>query len=158
MKKFKFRLQSLLKVREHMENQRKKDLADANRQVMKQESELETLSQKNDNTIKGKRKNQSGNISIAELLVYSRYLLKLRQNNLAGRELLSALYSTKEKKRRELLEASKERKVYEKLKEHDEERFNKEATDSARKESDETGINTFRLKHEQQNQYKHSSD
>ncbi|RKX29915.1 MAG: flagellar export protein FliJ [Candidatus Zixiibacteriota bacterium] len=149
MKKFKFRLQTLLRVKEHIEKQHQKELAEATQQVLRQVKELEAISHKSENTLEAKRQKQTNNVSVAELLVYSRYLLKLRRDNLAGRELMSALQTNERKKRKKLLEASREKKVYEKLKEHDQERFNNDAEAMAHKEADEIGLNIYRLRQKQ---------
>lgn len=150
MKKFRFRLQALLRVREHIEKQKQKKLAEATQAVLRQTGELDRICGQNIATMDNKRQKHTGAVSVAEMLIYSRYLLKLRKDNLTGREVLSALRSEEGKRRQKLLEASRDRKIYEKLREHDKERFNKNAATLARKEADEIGINTFRLKQKQQ--------
>ncbi len=149
MKKFRFRLKALLKVREHVEKQKQKELAVATQAVLGQRHELDGILQQNLTTMDDKREKQEGTLSVAEMLIYSRYLLKLRKDDVTGRELLVALSSEQGKRRQKLLEASRDRKVYDKLREKDLKRFNENAVALARKETDEIGINTFLLNQRQ---------
>lgn len=153
MKKFRFRLQALLKVREHVEKQKQKELAVATQAVLGQRSELDGILKRNLTTMDDKREKQGGTLSVAEMLIYSRYLLKLRKDDVTGRELLVALSSEQGKRRQKLLEASRDRKVYDKLREKDLKRFNENAVALARKETDEIGINTFLLNQRQKDRH-----
>ena len=151
MKKFKYRLETYLKVKEHIEKQKQKDLATTTHKVMQQKNILKKITDQKSTTIEKKRKNCEGKISVLEMLIYSRFFLKLKKDNVAGLEVLRALNKTQEKKRLALLEASKDKKIYEKLKERDQEKFNKEIQEILQKESDEIGLNVFRLKKSQSN-------
>ncbi len=151
MKKFKYRLETLLKVKEHIERQKQKDLAVTSQKVMQQNNILKQIRDQNSTALEKKRKSSEGKILVSEMLIYSRYFLKLKKDNIAGLELLRALNKTQEVKRLALLEASKNKKIYEKLKEGDQEKFNKEIEEILLKESDEIGLNVFRLRKSQSN-------
>jgi len=149
MKKFKYRLETLLKVKENIEKQKQKDLAAAASKVMEQKEVLKDINHKNAAALDKKRKSNKGNIIVSEMLIYSRYFLKLKRDNIAGLELLRVMSRAQEEKRKALLEASKVKNIYEKLKDRHQEEFNKKVEEILRKDSDETGLNVFRLKNNQ---------
>ncbi len=146
MKKFKYRLEALLKVKQHIEREKQKDLAKVRQRVLKQKQEIKQIEQAHKQVLNGKREKQSDRLSVAELLVYSRYLLKLKGDTLNNRELLRGLQKTESEKRDLLIQAVKERKTYEKLKERQREQFNKEIATLEMKEGDEIGLNSHRQK------------
>lgn len=149
MKKFQYRLQSILKIKEHIEKERQKDFAAAARQVQNQEQNLEQINGEQSSTCDRQRRSTRKTISLAEMLVYTRYLVKLRRDRITGTEMLKALDKTAEEKRASLVVAARERKIYQKLKEKRKEDFDKEAEAVDRKESDEIAANAFRQKTQQ---------
>lgn len=146
MKKFKYRLEALLRAKEQIEKERQKQHATALQQVYNQQQDLKRIDQSTSTTISQQRRGMTGSMSVAEMLVYCRYILKLKRDMLAGGELLKALEETEQKKRQSLVKASKERKVYEKLKERRREQFNDDVRSQTTKENDEIALNSFRLK------------
>lgn len=146
MKKFKYRLEALLRAKEHIEKEKQKQHAAALQQVYNQQRDLKRIDRHKGMTLSKQRRGMIGSMSIAEMLVYSRYILRLKRDVLAGSELLKALKETEQGKRQSLVEASKERKVYEKLKERRREQFNKNVQLQSTKENDEIALNSFRLK------------
>jgi flagellar FliJ protein len=148
MKKFKYRLETLLKAKEHIEKEKQKQHAAALQQVHNQQQDLKRIDQHRGTTLSQQRHGMTGSMSVAEMLVYCRYILKLKRDMLAGSELLNALQETEQGKRQTLVEASKERKVYEKLKERRHEQFNNDVRLQTTKENDEIALNSFRLKGE----------
>jgi flagellar FliJ protein len=146
MKKFKYRLEALLKAKEHIEKEKQKQHATALQQVHNQQQSLKRIDRYRKSTLYQQRRGMTGSMSVAEMLVYCRYILKLKRDTLAGGELLKALKETEQKKRQSLVEASKERKVYEKLKERRREQFNNDVSLQTTKENDEIALNSFRLK------------
>ena len=87
-----------------------------------------------------------GPMSVAEMLVYGRYLQKLKREKIGGEEVLSAFEKTEKEKREKLLEAAKERQIQEKLKEKQLEKHNDTILDAETKETDEIASNNHRLK------------
>ena len=99
-----------------------------------------------DSQSKRQRDDAQSHFTVAEMLVISRYLHKLKRDTILGQEVLKALKKEEDAKRRELLEATRERKKYEKLKEVQQDKHNSEIETVLAKENDETGVNTFRQK------------
>lgn len=63
-----------------------------------------------------------------------------------GEQMLSAFREEEVKKREKLLEAAREKKKYEKLKEKEQQKFYKEYNRQLNLEADETAITNFRRK------------
>ncbi len=147
MKKYRFRLEPLLNVRKHVEKQRQKELASAVLQVGFQKAHLDNLAAKRVETTESQRQIQGGKLSVYQLQTYSRYFVLLKKETLAGQELLRGFERDADNKRRKLIEAAKQRKIYEKLKETQQTKFYKTFSDAEKKEADEIGLNSFRLNH-----------
>jgi flagellar FliJ protein len=143
MKKFKYRLESLLKIKEHIEKEKQKAHAYAMKRVQDQLAELDDIERTKMDTLEGQRVAMTGRISLAEALVYSRYIMKLKKDRVTGDGMLNAFEKAAEKKRGELVEASRERQIYEKLKEKLKERYIKEHALDERKQADETATTRF---------------
>jgi len=144
VKRFKYRLQPLLNVKSHIERERQKDHALAVERIMRQEEQLSQVDAQRETTLIEQRAGLLGSISISKMLVYSRYLLKLKKNTLAGIETLRGLKKNADEKRLVLVEASKERKIYEKLKERQQDKYNRESARQEQKETDEIAITCYR--------------
>ncbi|RKX22340.1 MAG: hypothetical protein DRP35_02110 [Candidatus Zixiibacteriota bacterium] len=146
MKKFKYRLEALLKMKEHFEKEKQKEHALSLQRVRTQENNLSELeSEKNQNFMKHRTK-LKGSLSVAEMLVYGRYMIKLKRNSFSGEQMLGALRKQEEGKRSELLEATKEKKIQEKLKEKQHEIYIDDLKLLENNENDEIAGNNFRLK------------
>ena len=146
MKKFKYRLQALLKVKEHIEKERQKDHAVALQKVYHQTDELDRIDNSRMESQSAQRSQMTQNISVAEMLVYSRYLARLKREQLAGNELLHLLEGEAEEKRTELVIASKDRRVLEKLKEKQSAKHHAEIDQALTKENDEIALVCHRRK------------
>ena len=145
MKKFNFRLEALLKLRRQIEDERRRELAEARRKTQQQLRHRRDIDDRSRATVEYKREHQSGVMSVLQLQASSRYMLRLRRDGLAADELLRALRTTEGKKREDLVKAARDRKVYEKLKEQRRDRHYREAAHLESKDADETGLNTYRL-------------
>jgi len=146
MKKFKYRLQPLLKARQHLERERQKKLAEALNGVRKQQDSLNELGAENKALLKRQSREMSGRLIVADVLIYSRYLLKLRRDGLATGELLKVFQREASSRQDKLLEATKERKRYELLEEKLRARHDTEVRRVETREGDETALNSYRLK------------
>ncbi len=133
----------MLKVREHKEKERQKELAEAQGQVVEQKGKLTELDEHRVSTFDHQRKRLVGTISVAETLVCSRYLVRLKRDRIAGSELLRGLEREVENRRQKLVEAAKERKIYELLKEKQKTRHRKAIDKAEQKDLDEVSINVF---------------
>lgn len=146
MKKYDFRLKALLKMCEHQEKERQKELAASQRKVNRQLEQLRQLGHQKDNTYSKRLSAEQKPFTVAEMLVYSRYIHKLKRESLMGEQMLSAFREEEVKKREKLLEAAREKKKYEKLKEKEQQKFYKEYNRQLNLEADETAITNFRRK------------
>lgn len=146
MKKYDFRLKALLKMCEHREKERQKELAGSQRKVNRQLEELQKLDGQRSSTYTKRLSAEQKPFTVAEMLVYSRYIHKLKRESLMGEQMLSAFKEEEAKKREKLLEATREKKKYEKLKEKERENFYKEYNRQLNLEADETALTNFRRK------------
>jgi flagellar FliJ protein len=146
MKKFKFRLEPLLKIKAHIEREKQKHLALAAQQVVAQETYLHELNRDRQAAQNEQRGYLSGMLKPNLLLNYSRYFLKLKKNELTGSEILKVYRIEREKRRQDLLEATKQKKIYEKLKEHKKDSYQKEMETIIRKEQDDIASKMFHRK------------
>ncbi len=146
MKQFKYRLQAILKVKEHLEHERQKEHGVAVRKVIVQQDELKSIDNTRLGTYDEQRDKLVGNLSVAEMLIYSRYLSKLKRDTLTGREFLRALEKDAETRRGKLVEATRDKKIYERLKEKKQDEYNQSMKRLQSKEEDETAIVGFRRK------------
>jgi flagellar FliJ protein len=137
MKKFNFRLEKILQLRTHFEKEKQKILGQAIQKVVAQDNALSDIDQTRRQTQNQQRTQLHGKIDTNLMSMFSRYYLKLKKNELAGRELLDALRIEQEKKRLDLVKATREKKIYEKLKERKFEDFQKEYQLQLQKEQDE---------------------
>ena len=115
-------------------------------QVNAQKSTLDKLAAKKIQTADAQRQIQSGKLSVYQLQSYSRYFVLLKKETLTGQELLRGFERDADQKRRKLIEAAKQRKIFEKLRETQQTKFYKHIDEVEKKEADEVGLNSFRLK------------
>lgn len=146
MKKFRYRLQALLKVKDHIERERQKEHSAAMAKVINQQEQLARVDGEKDATIESQRNSLGQRFTVADMLVYSRYIQKLRRDRVVGEGLLGGLKKDAEQKRAKLVAASQEKQKYEKLRDRQKERHSKQADDMMTKEDDETATNVFRRK------------
>lgn len=146
MKKFKYRLETLLKVKEHIEKEKQKEHAVAVNKVNQQEKQLQNIDNAKTTTFEKQRSRMKSSIVVAEMLVCSRYLNKLKRENMAGKELLKALKKKSEEKREKLIEASRDKKIYEKLKEKQRDKYNEMIKMLETKDNDEIAIRNYDIK------------
>jgi flagellar FliJ protein len=144
VKRFKYRLEPLLKIRQYREKERQKEHAAAAQEVVKQKQELESLENHRAETFDLQRQRLVGTMSVADALICSRYLVRLKRQRMAGTGLLHGLEREAEKKRRKLVEAARERKMYELLKEKQQLRHRQEIEKFDQKLLDEVAVVAFR--------------
>ena len=146
MKRFSYRLEPLLKVKAHREKEKQRDLAEALQHVYAQKDKLGEIDTQREQTVSHQRRSLTGTLILRELLVCSRYLTRLKKDAVTGQELLRGYERTADEKREKLVEATKEKKIYEKLKEKQQDDFMKSVEDAERKENDEVAGNCYRRK------------
>lgn len=80
MKKFKFRLETLLKYRKILEDQARLELAEADRRLKEEQSKLKKLEDDLNRTIEALYQKQSETVTAEELSLYSSYISRLKHN------------------------------------------------------------------------------
>ncbi len=145
-KRFRFRLDSLLRIKEHHEREKQKELATATAKVLSQQHELERIKSETGQTLDRQRDCLGASLSVPQLSLFSRFLVRLKKDHVATQEILNGLKRAQDKRREALLEATKERKMYQKLKEKAFDTYRKEIAHDEMKEMDEAGMNSFRLR------------
>jgi len=143
MKKFKFRLEPLLKLKAYREKENQKVHAAAHQKVLTQENKLVAINSERGTNQKELLDYLHGRLNLPKLTGYSRYFLKLRKDELTGWAMLKVLSKDAEEKRLRLLEATCQRKIFEKLKEHHRDNHRKESDLLDQKEQDEIGTQMF---------------
>lgn len=119
MPTFKFRLESVLELRKRIEEQRKKELASLRELLRKEQDFLKELETKTVEALQGMKECQKGTIfNIEEVMRYYRYFTFCRDKIKEQISIIEGLIASVEKKREDLVAASKERKILEKLKEN----------------------------------------
>ena len=146
MKKFKYRFESLLKVKSELEKQRQKDFAQVKQKVNSQTQKIEQIEKDFGHSLNKQRQKQVNKISVAEMLVYGRYYVKLKKENISNNEMLRALNVELEKKRNSLVKSTVEKKKYEKLKENLLIRHKSDSAKAETKDNDEIASNNFSFK------------
>ena len=142
-KKFKFRLEPLLKIREHREKERQKEHASATADVQRQRGQIDGIDRERLDTIEYQRLHSLGQLSIASALASSRFLVRLKRDRITGKEFLRALEKKAEQKRQLLVHAARERKIFESLKEKQSVRHVEEANKAEQKVLDEVAVTAF---------------
>jgi flagellar protein FliJ len=144
MKKFKFRLAPLLKVKAYREKQRQKEHSAAVVNELAQEQKLDALNVHRADVISLQTDMVDKTLSPNQLMNYARYMMKLRKDGMVGGEMLKVLGKETERRRALLAQAATERKVYERLKENQEKDFLDAIEKAERKESDALAIDNYR--------------
>lgn len=139
MKKFKFRFEKILGFRRHCEMEKQRELADVLHRRQKQLDHLGSIREDRAGQQTGQKNQMVGIIQPTRLNGYTRYYLVLNQMESTGRAVLQQITGEADKKREELLEASREKKIYEKLKERHWEKYNNEVNLLTQKEMDDIG-------------------
>ncbi len=143
MSRFKYRFEKILSYRGHQEKQKQRKLAEVRKLEQAQNDKISGVMKDRSRTQRKEAEQLTGTLNPVCLTGYSRYYLKLKQVELTGRELLQQIGVEVEKRRQALVEATRQKKMYEKLKERHLERFNHEYNLALQKENDEIGQQVF---------------
>ncbi len=139
MKKFKFRFEKLLSYRRYLEKQKQRELAAIQNMEMQQRRKLKHIAADRSTHQKQERQHLRGKIYPDRLRGFTRYYLLLNKMEISGQEVLRQIEKEVDKKRGELIEASKQKKIYEKLKERHRSRYDRQLNLLLQKENDEVG-------------------
>ncbi|MCH9031442.1 MAG: flagellar export protein FliJ [candidate division Zixibacteria bacterium] len=138
MKRFKFRLDRLLKIKSRIQHEKQRDFALAERRASDQSEKLNALNDTKLKSYGSRRKRQLGKVSVETLRVFSRYFIRLKKVELESSAMLDALNAECSKKREFLVKASRETKTLENLRDRQREVYIKMVNSLETKEADET--------------------
>ena len=140
MAKFTFTLDGVLRQRIHVEEQRQRELASVQAELTALEAELRAMDRSVGESTADVRNNRLvGQLDLAYLTAHRRYTAAMQRKAMALAQQMVAVKTRLETHRKALLEAAKQRKIIEKLRENRKERW---AQDMARRETaalDEVG-------------------
>jgi len=118
MPKFVFKLDGVLQHRTNIEHQRKRELSGVQAQMTALDNELRALDTSVRASVEDLRNNRLlGPIDLPFLAAHRRYSLAMQRKAMGIAEKMAAIQSHLERAKRNLSEASKQRKVLEKLRE-----------------------------------------
>lgn len=146
MKRFNFRLKKVLKHREIVENLRKEKLGKAKSELKKERDLLRKMEDTRRRTREELKERRSNLISLPEALIYETYLERMDEEVGLQTTKAAQLSQKVEKTRQDLIEASQEKKIVEKLKERREEEYSNEMKRFEQGISDEASVNQFNRK------------
>jgi flagellar protein FliJ len=140
-----FRLTTLLRLRETLRDQRRVELAESRRADDELRSRLVRLSSQQ-RRIESQRRAAAGpgELSIEDLLAADRYAAALRAEEVEVREQRQTLAAEIERRRSALLEADRDMKVLEKLRERHQEQQRLDTEQQESKRLDEAALNMAR--------------
>lgn len=117
MNRFQFRMENILSVREKLEEKRKQEYTDAFNKLQKEIELKQLLINKSNSIFSDLRKKMLESISLKEIIISNNYVDFLKSKIIEQEQNVLAASKYAEKKRQELIEASKQKKMLEKLKE-----------------------------------------
>ncbi|MEW5693117.1 MAG: flagellar export protein FliJ [Candidatus Hydrogenedentota bacterium] len=120
---FKFRFERILGLRKHKEKEKMEELAKEQKKLFLLYNELKRNLEESETKLKELREKEKGMVIIEELIRYRAYLTKLYKEEAALRKKIKKQEEVVEEKRLELVEASKERRMMERLKENQEKEY-----------------------------------
>ena len=135
---YKFSYQKILDVRQIQEDQKSSEVASAQNELEKEKDELSKLEDEKSSTLK-----ENGNDSKSSLALMRKNSFMNRVNENIDKQKLKIeeKEETLSNKKNELLEASKSRKIMDKLKESDLKKYNIEQSRKEQNQIDEIGAN-----------------
>jgi len=137
MPRFQFRLQQYLGVKEQIEDQKELEYGKALQKLEEEKIRLNDLLTQRDNTVESLREAVKSAISPIEVKRYNENIERLKQHIKMQEERVVAAEAFAEEKRQELVQAMKERKALEIVKDNAREEFLKESDLAERKQVDE---------------------
>ncbi|MEE3234232.1 MAG: flagellar export protein FliJ [Candidatus Latescibacterota bacterium] len=139
MKRFRYRFQRILEVKEGVENLRRAELAEVISVINKEKAQLEFVNRVKQKHMSSDRGKKALRFNVELLRTGANYSLMLQRNIEEQKEQIQKIESVVEDKRKSLLEAEKERRVYGKLKDREQKLYLKEQKKEERKQLDQVG-------------------
>ncbi len=144
MKKFQFKFETVLRVKEKKEEKLKKELFKLHALQLEQHQILEKIKEE-----KTKVSNDKSNATVADiqsLIFFEQYLSLLRKQIDDIKNKIHELQNQIDDKRDEVIQASKEKKTFERLKTHHLNEYNKIIISNEQKVLDEIAVNKYNRK------------
>lgn len=127
MAQFKFKLQTVLKHRTHIEQMRQREMAEAMAQVTRLQDELRRLNQEVTESSESVRKNHmTGRLDLGFLAAHRRYLAAMQRKGMAIVQRIAFAQKIADEARTKLAESARDKKIIEKLKERGLQRWQQE--------------------------------
>lgn len=143
MKKFVFKLERILRYREIVKDEKKRELILKNQILAKEEERLSTLSSLMENNSLGE-----GTININFLILVGQYAVYLEEEIEKQKEIIKTAQKDVEFAKNEYLLASQEAEALKLLREKKESEYKKNLLKEEEKENDDTAIQRFKLGNE----------
>lgn len=135
---YKFSYQKILDVRQIQEDQKSSEVASAQNELEKEKDELSKLEDEKSSTLKD---NGNDSQSSLDLMRKNSFMNRVNDNIDKQKLKIEEKEETLSNKKNELLEASKSRKIMDKLKESDLKKYNIEESRKEQNQIDEIGAN-----------------
>ena len=143
MAKFRYRMQSILKIKYQLENQAKMDLGRAQVRLMEEEEKLQTLIDRKEAYLEEGRRMRSKTLHVSELRDNSNAVSVMDEMIDRQKEQVAKAEEAVEAARVRLQEVMQERKMHERLKEKALEQFRREENAAEFKSVDELTSYTY---------------
>lgn len=114
---FNFKFQSILDLKVRLEDQKKAKYGEANEELKKQKDKLNVLYDEREHQFDIMRDRGKQGLTPKELIVYNNYMERLKRSIEIQKVVVDKSQKAVEKARLELVEAAKQRKMFETLKE-----------------------------------------
>lgn len=149
MAKFKYRMQSILNIKEKLEEQAKNDFSRARRHLDEEIDKLEALNQRKEDYLEEGRRMRAQSVNVRDLSDNDYALERVDEYILLQQEQVKKAERELEASRVRLTEAMQETKIQNRLKEKAFEEFKKELNAQESKEVDELTSYTYGQKKEE---------
>jgi flagellar FliJ protein len=140
---FNFRLQSVLEYRMNMEEKILNEFSETKRELDVERTRMKYLVKERINLITELRDMQDKPLPADDFANYISYLEKVRENEKKQKIVIHQVKEQLESKRKELIEAVKQRKIMEKLRKRHVEEYNDNLRNLEQKSSDEMSVLKF---------------
>ena len=139
MKRFRYRFQRILEIKEGLEKSRRAEYAEIMSLFNKETTQLEYVNRVKNSHMRSDRGENALRFNVELLRTGANYSLMLHRKIEEQKQQIGQIESILEDKRKNLLEAEKERRIYEKLKERDYRLYLTDYKREERKRLDEVG-------------------
>jgi len=143
---FQFRFQSVLDYRKTLEEKRHSEFSEQREFLEKRIAGLESLRAERSRQMETLRAMDRVKVSPSDISYLSSYILSLREQETREEDVISQMRTALEEKRKELVEAMRQKKVMENLRERHFEEFQESEDKQENNQLDEFGVTRFRMR------------